>query len=81
MTRASITFLIWDENLDGIREEFPEDWATNKSALINEMIDYCLQNGFRVSKPLLRVMKESIEQLQEDVKVLRIFCHLQEESK
>lgn len=75
--KHKLTFDMWDENLQAIINEFPDDWAQNKSMLINSMIDYCIHNGFKVPKPLLRDMQERIKHLEEDMKILKTFCRIE----
>lgn len=77
MTKTQVTVILWEENFEGIKSDFPDDWSSNKNGLINEMIDYCLNNGFKASKPLLRQLREKMESLEDDIKLLKAFCRLE----
>lgn len=61
-----MTFYIWNTNLEMILSDFPEDWKAElkqRSMLLNEMIEFAIQHGFRVKTPILRRFDQEIEAL------------------
>lgn len=64
---------MWNTNLEMIQSDFPEDWANgNKSALLNEMLEFSIMHGFRVKTPVLRRLGQEIEGLKEGLERLAL---------
>jgi hypothetical protein len=58
-----------------IESDFPEDWKAekkNRSALLNEMIEFAIQHGFRIKTPVLRRMNQEIKGLKDGLERLAL---------
>lgn len=75
--KVQATFILWPEVADAIMADFGEDWHQNKTQLINEMLYFALEHNFRITKPILREMREQIRELNEDVAKLKLVCKIQ----
>lgn len=74
-TGEKMTFYIWNTNLEMILSDFTEDWKAEKkqrSMLLNEMIEFAIQHGFRVKTPILRRLTQEISGLKQGLERLAL---------